>query len=110
MKESDLRKWHRRMGIGLALFIVFQAGSGLLLSLGQIETTHSHADTELIAHKDTHAHDEEESVRHGLIGLVHHGYGSAGAVYRVLVGIMTIGMAASGTVIYFKIRARTKKT
>ena len=60
MKESDLRKWHRRMGIGLALFIIFQAGSGLLLSLGQIVTTHSHAHTESIAHEDTHTRDEKK--------------------------------------------------
>lgn len=33
MKDANLRKWHRRMSITLALFIILQAGTGLLLSL-----------------------------------------------------------------------------
>jgi len=33
MKESELRKWHRNFGIFLVLFIIIQAGSGLLISL-----------------------------------------------------------------------------
>jgi hypothetical protein len=32
MKEVDLRRWHRRPGIIVALFIILQTGSGFLLS------------------------------------------------------------------------------
>jgi len=34
MKESVVRKWHRRMGGALALFIILQVGTGLVLTIG----------------------------------------------------------------------------
>jgi hypothetical protein len=36
MKEVNLRTWHRRIGIVLALFIILQAGSGFLIMLGDL--------------------------------------------------------------------------
>jgi len=40
---------------------------------------------------------------------IHHGGGSIGTVYRLLVGIGMLGMAISGIMIFFKIQARSKK-
>jgi hypothetical protein len=39
MKEPDLRRWHRNLGIILAAFIILQAGSGLLLSFGRLSVS-----------------------------------------------------------------------
>ncbi len=33
MNQSVMRKWHRRIGIVITVFIVFQAGSGLLITI-----------------------------------------------------------------------------
>ena len=49
MKESVFRRWHWSLGILLALFIILQTGSGLLISLGELSVPHSHA------HEDTNA-------------------------------------------------------
>ncbi len=107
MKQSDLRKWHRRMGIALALFIILQAGSGVLISLSRLWTPHSHAHTESVT--PASSHDEEESVRHGFLGFIHHGAGSVGSVYRVLLGIGAVALTLSGGAIFFKGRTRLKK-
>jgi hypothetical protein len=108
MKEADLRKWHRRMGLGLALFFVIQAGTGLLISFGEWSPSHSHANSK--AHELAEHHEEQEASEHGSLGLVHHGGGAIGFIYRVLVGTGIIGMAVSGTIIFIESRARVKKT
>ena len=38
MKEANLRKWHRGLGIILAFFVILQAGSGLLITITDMET------------------------------------------------------------------------
>ena len=43
MKESDLRKWHRNLGILLFIFIILQAGSGLFITLTNLSVPHTHA-------------------------------------------------------------------
>jgi hypothetical protein len=95
MKESVLRRWHRSLGILLALFIILQTGSGFLISLGELSVPHSHA------HEDTnassHGNNEGESLWH------------EGSLYRVFVGIGLLWMTVSGSMIFFKIRIRSKK-
>jgi uncharacterized iron-regulated membrane protein len=88
MDEAYLRKWHRTMGIILAFFIFLQAASGAMMAF-------------------EHALDA-----HGLFGVltsIHYGGGFLGNLYRVILGLGLMGMATSGTLIYLKIRARTKK-
>ncbi len=88
MDEAYLRKWHRTMGIILAFFIFLQAASGALMALE-------------FALNST-----------GLFGVLtslHFGGGSWGNLYRILLGLGLMGMAASGTLIYFKIQARMRK-
>ncbi len=88
MNEAYLRKWHRTMGIILALFIFMQAVTGAVLALENLL---------------------------GLPGLfgpltgLHLGGGFPGHVYRIFLGLGVMGMATSGTLIYLKIRARTRK-
>ncbi|MFP3867246.1 MAG: hypothetical protein ACLFUU_03675 [Desulfobacteraceae bacterium] len=89
MQEAELRKWHRTMGIILALLIILQAGSGLWLSFeGLLFPTGIEM--------------------HLLMASLHHGGGTLGNWYRVLLGLGLVGMAGSGTAIFFKIRARTR--
>lgn len=88
MTEADLRYWHRTMGFILALFIFLQAASGAMMAL------------------------EFFFKSPGLFGpltRLHFGGGSLGHLYRMLLGLGLMGMAASGTFIYLKIQARTRK-
>ena len=109
MRESDLRKWHRRMGIALGLSIILQAGSGLLISLGEFQARHSHAHGEAVVEEIRH-HDDERSLWHESVEFIHHGGGALGAVYRLLLGTGMVGMVVSGSMIFFKVRARTRKS
>ncbi len=88
MQEVELRHWHRTMGIILSLFILFQAGSGVMMAL------------------------EFFLNLHGLFGpltKLHFGGGTVGHIYRILLGLGVMGMATSGTLIFLKIRTRSKK-
>ena len=107
MKESVLRRWHRSLGILLALFIILQTGTGFLISLGELSVPHSHA------HEDTnassHGNNEGESLWHEGLEFIHHGAGIAGSLYRIFIGIGLLLMTVSGSMIFFKIRIRSKK-
>jgi hypothetical protein len=107
MKESDLRAWHRNLGIILSLFIILQTGTGLIISLSEAGVPHSHANSESVVQANTHG--EGESKWSSSIGFIHHGAGVVGVIYRILLGIGTLGMAISGSMIFFKVRARSKK-
>ena len=88
MDEAYLRKWHRRLGIFLALFILLQTASGVVLNL----------------------EDLVESP--GILGwanVFHRGGGDFITVYRTLLGWGLMGMAASGSLIFYKIWQRTRK-
>jgi hypothetical protein len=141
MKESNLRKFHRNMGISLVVFIVLQAGSGFLISTSELSAPHSHAHEKQAhekapepavvsshanevheeavvsplsneEHEETvmpsNAHEEEESLWHESLEFVHHGAGPIGTIYRLLAGFGILGMAVSGSMIFFKIRARSR--
>ena len=105
MNEKDLRKWHRRMGITLAILIILQAGTGILLTLGSLSGGHSEAHSEQPAQQaapQSHESEWEEALE-----FIHHGADGVGFVYRLIVGFGMLGMAVSGSFIYFKIRSRT---
>ena len=107
MKESVLRRWHRSLGILLALFIIFQTGSGFLISFGEFSAPHSHAHED--AHASSHGNNEGESLWHEGLEFIHRGAGTAGSLYRILIGIGLLWMAVSGSMIFFKISTRSKK-
>jgi hypothetical protein len=86
MKEADLRKYHRSIGITIAVFVFFQAFTGLLLS---VEHIFSHINQLEFAH------------------LIHFGGGLAGNIYRIVLALGLLFMAGTGSWIYFKIRSRT---
>ena len=107
MKESDLRKWHRRVGITITVFILLQAGSGFLISLGGLSTPHSHAHTESVGPVGSEA--REGSLWHESLEFIHHGAGAVGSVYRILLGAGILWMALTGSAIFFRMRARSQK-
>jgi len=104
MKELNLRKWHRNLGIILAFFIILQAGSGLLLSLGEIDKLHSHEHSESTAGPGHH--EEGNTMWADLLAFMHHGGGTVGIAYRLLLGLGLLGLTISGGMIFIKVRAR----
>lgn len=88
MNEANLRKWHRRMGISLVLFIFLQALSGLLLNVEDLF---------------------EKAAVIGWATVLHRGGGDFGIVYRTLLGLGLLGLAASGCLIFYKIQQRSQK-
>ena len=93
MQESELRYWHRRLGIILALLVMIQAGTGLCLSLEKcLFTSVEGPAVELVE----------------TLALIHRGGGDWWRIDRVLLGAGLCGMAISGSLIYFKIRARSR--
>jgi len=88
MDETYLRKWHRRMGIILALLVFLQAGSGVVLNS---QTLLSFPELAVWAN------------------ILHRGGGEFGTLYRTLLGLALIGMAVSGSLIFSKTWQRTKK-
>ena len=84
MKQIRLRKFHQWFGITVALFIVIQAGTGLMMTLGLFPTSYE------------------------LFGSLHYGGGTGGTIYRIFLSIGIIGTAISGILVFFKIRVRSK--
>ena len=76
MDEASLRKWHRTMGIILAFFIFLQAASGTLMAVQ-------------FALNFQEPYDALE--------ILHTGVGLAGNLYRILLGLGTMGLAVSGS-------------
>lgn len=115
MKEMTLRKAHRTLGLALALFILLQGGSGLLLTAGEMFEAES-GSTAGESHGHTGENHEVGSVgqqgpdlrdeRHGLVGQLHHGEGALWNLYRLVVGCGLMVLLASGVAIFLKSRAR----
>jgi hypothetical protein len=88
MNEAYLRKWHRRMGILLALFIFLQATSGIVVNSDSLLALPSLA---------------------VYANVLHRGGGEFGTLYRTFLGLGLMGMAASGSLIFYLIWQRTRK-
>ena len=86
MKEATLRKWHRTSGIIIAVFIIVQVVSGIVLSIENILGDYWS----------------------GVIHDIHEGFGKAGGIYRILLGVGLVWMVISGSIIFMKIRERMK--
>lgn len=87
MKEATLRKWHRSAAIVFVIFIIIQTLTGLLLSIEDISG----------------------SYWGGQIQFLHYRFKPVGDFYRVLLGAGLLWIACTGTIIWFKIRQRTRK-
>jgi uncharacterized iron-regulated membrane protein len=88
MLEASLRKWHRWLGICIVLFVVLQTLTGLILNLEDL------FDIDPIT---------------GWSNMLHRGLGDFGTAYRTLLALGLLVMAISGSLIFIKIRQRTRK-
>jgi uncharacterized iron-regulated membrane protein len=88
MLEASLRKWHRWLGIGIVLFVVVQAFSGLILNLEDLF---------------------DIAVVTSWSKALHRGLGDFGTVYRTILALGLLFMAISGSLIFLKIRQRTRR-
>ena len=86
MKEKKLRQAHRYIGIPLAIFVILQSASGIVLSAEGLFGTYYGS----------------------IIRDIHYRFGYAGSIYRIVLGVCLLWMAISGIMIYNKIRARQK--
>lgn len=110
MKEYGLRKWHRRMGIVLALFIILQAGSGFLLSLGGVVATassHAHTDQPAIQSLEHEGQEEGGLTWNKMLAFIHHEGDFLWDLYRTLLGAGIVWMTVTGGLIFLRIRARS---
>ena len=87
MKEKNLRQAHRYIGIPFAIFVILQSATGIVLSIEDMFGTYY----------DTIIRD------------IHHRFGFAGNIFRIILGVSILWMAITGLLIYSKIRARIKQ-
>jgi hypothetical protein len=118
MKEKDLRRYHRITGAVLAVFIILQAGTGLIFTIGKMVGTsggHDHGTANIsifpISKAQANSSELEETQVHeseSLLGIVHYGGGMIGNIYRFVLAVTIIGQVCGGLLIYMRIKARKK--
>ena len=91
MKEVEVRKFHRTLGIIVVWFLAGQALSGLVLAALGLASGSSPSQLDKI------------------MSILHFGWNPAGSLYRVFLGLATLAQGISGIIIFFLIRARTRK-
>ena len=91
MKEVEVRKFHRTLGIIVVWFLAVQAFTGLILAIGGIVSGGS------------------PSFLTNLAGTLHYGWPPLGGIYRIVLTLSTLAQGISGIIIYFLIRSRTRK-
>ena len=87
MKEARIRKAHRTTGIVVALFILLQTVTGIVLTIENIADTYWG----------------------GIIHDLLQDFGLAGNVYRLTLGLGLIWMVGTGGLIYRSILRRRKR-
>jgi len=87
MNEAHVRKWHRRVGLIIAVLALFQVLTGIILSVENLIGTYWG----------------------GIIHDVHEGFGGIGNTIRLLLGCALTWMIASGWMIYRAVRRRTRR-
>lgn len=92
MTEAGARAFHRRLGIILVWFMMGQALSGALLSLGAWLGPIPYV-----------------QYVQKVMGLLHYNWDPLGSGYRVLLGLGTWAQGISGIIIFTLIRARRRK-
>jgi len=104
MKERDLIKWHRNVGIVLAPLLVLQGISGVFLSADWLLGYHQRVSEVIRANVPP------------LIWLwdkilleIHYGLGIPGAIEHIVLGIGLVWITVSGFMMFLNTRARKKR-
>ena len=104
MKEPDLRKLHRIVGVAIAPLLMLQVLSGLFLSVDWLMGIHRRAGEAI---------EENFSPLLRLWDMIlvdiHYGPGLGGALYHIVLGVAAMWVVASGFMIFLRIRARRKQ-
>jgi len=91
MKEVGVRKFHRLLGIIVVWFLAVQVLTGLgLAALGLVP-------------------GGDPSRLDSFLSFLHFGWAPLGGIYRITLGLATLAQGISGIIIFFLIRARTRK-
>jgi len=109
MKQAAIRKWHRRLGVAVALFILLQAGSGMVISLLHVRV-HDHQGEGEHGREGEVAKGQDEHHESGFrwaeaLEFVHHGAAPFMNLYRILLGAAILLQTVLGVLIWIKIRA-----
>lgn len=91
MKEVGVRKFHRSLGMIVVWFLAAQALTGLVLAALGLAPEGSSPQLDSI------------------LSFLHLGWNPLGGIYRIILGLATIVQGLSGIMIFFLIRARTRK-
>jgi succinate dehydrogenase/fumarate reductase cytochrome b subunit len=104
LKELDLRKLHRIVGVAVAPLLILQVLSGIFISVDWLMGIHRRAG---------------EAIKENFSPLlrlwdmilvdIHYGPGMGGALYHIVLGIAAIWVVASGFMIFLRIRVRQKQ-
>jgi hypothetical protein len=97
MNEATLRRRHGKLGLILAVLLGLQAATGLCISLGDLFEAPSPA-------------VEQASASDEILSALHRGGGTAGNVYRVLLGAAVLCQIGLGGLISLRIRARSRRS
>jgi len=84
------------------LFTAPPGGSGLLITLGDLSPSKTEPAVAATVNEEKPFWDEA-------LEFIHFGAGPAGAFYHIVLGAGVLWMAVSGGLIFFRIRARSKK-
>ncbi len=91
MKEVGVRKFHRALGIIVVWFLAGQALTGVSLAVLGL------------------APEGSFPLWDKILSFLHFGGSIPGVVYRILLGLATLVQGITGIMIFFMIRARTRK-
>jgi len=85
----------------IALFVFFQAGSGLLITVSELGSPDAQA-------TGVNGHGQAAGESNWLEGFewIHHGSGQLMGIYRLLLGIGILGQAVIGLMIFFDMKRR----
>ena len=96
--HQNLRKWHRRFGIVLALFLVLQGLSGAWLAVADIGDDDAPDKSVEAANKTDQASEFSE-----VMEAIHKGGDEWADPYRVALGLGLTFMGSTGSMIFFKV-------
>jgi hypothetical protein len=105
IQELTLRRWHRRAGIFLAVLILVQAISGVVIAFNLLFVFH-HDVSALLDAREAH---ELHRAWDFIFMDIHYGGGAIGSIYHAAVGIGLVWIVWTGTVIFVRGAKRSRE-